>query len=325
MVYNKPMAEAAWVDVCYRAGAEHAGWRVDIFLRSKMKRRSREEIQAWMARGQVMRGGRALKPADRLRAQDEVLVRFARREDPPARYESLPVVYEDECLLAVNKPGRLLSHPTDKVRRDSVTEILAAHFNGARPHLVHRLDRETSGLLVLSKTKEAAKSLTDQFVSRGVKKCYLALVRGRVPWREKLVEAPLSRAGGDIWVRQMVSADGVAAATRFRRLAMGEADSLVSAEPKTGRLHQIRAHLSWLGYPVLGDKLYQDGGSAYLKMTRGQIADEDLESLGAARQMLHSWTLELRHPANGKILRLCAPLPEDFALAAKFRAIACPE
>ncbi|HVA67482.1 MAG TPA: RluA family pseudouridine synthase [Elusimicrobiota bacterium] len=319
------MTEAAWVDVSYRAGAEHAGWRADVFLRAKMKRRSRGEIQEWMERGQVFRGGRALKPADRVRAQDEVLVRFARREDPPARFQSLPVVYEDECLLAVNKPGRLLSHPTDKVRRDSVTEILAAHFSGARPHLVHRLDRETSGLLVLAKTKQAAKNLTDQFVSRGVKKRYLALARGRVPWREKLAEAPLSRAGGEIWVRQEVRAGGVAAVTRFRRLALGEAASLVSAEPKTGRLHQIRAHLSWLGYPVLGDKLYQDGGRAYLKMTRGQIADEDLEALGGARQMLHSWALELRHPVGGEILRLRAPLPEDFALAAKARGIICPE
>ncbi len=319
------MTEAAWVEVSYRAEAEHAGRRADVFLCGRMKRRSRAQIQGWMAAGRVTRAGRALKPSDRVRARDEIRVRFERREDPPARFESLPIVYEDEQLLAVNKPGRLLSHPTDKIRRNSVTEILSRHLGGARPHLVHRLDRETSGLLILAKTKAAARSLTDQFATRGAQKRYLALVRGRVLWRATEADAPLARSGGEIWVRQEVSPDGAPTLTRFKRLAVGGGASLVAAEPKTGRLHQIRAHLSWLGHPVLGDKLYQDGGSAYLKMTRGQIAPEDLAALGAERQMLHAWTLSLRHPRDGRLLNLRAPLPEDFLSVAQSLGLACPE
>ncbi|MDE2313403.1 MAG: RluA family pseudouridine synthase, partial [Elusimicrobia bacterium] len=240
-------------------------------------------------------------------------------------FESLPIIYEDESMLAVNKPGRLLSHPTDKIRRDSVTEILSRHLGGVRPHLAHRLDRETSGLLILAKTKTAARSLTEQFAARGAQKRYLALVRGRVSWRAKEADAPLARSSGEIWVRQEVSSEGAPALTRFRRLSVGGGASLVAAEPKTGRMHQIRAHLSWLGHSLLGDKLYQDGGSAYLKMTRGQIAPEDLAALGAERQMLHAWTLSLRHPKDGRLLKLRAPLPGDFISAARSFGVACPE
>ncbi|MHB2025807.1 MAG: RluA family pseudouridine synthase [Elusimicrobiota bacterium] len=305
-----------WHDVFYVAGPEHAGVRVDIFLRLKLKGRSRGQIQSWMAEGRILLGGRcAVKPAHRLRAGDALTLRVLRRTDPPAAFGEIPVIYEDECLLAVNKPGCLLTHPTDKTRQNSATEIVARQMGGRRPFLIHRLDRETSGVLLFAKTSDAARELASQFSERAARKRYVAAVKGRVLWQKKTVDAPLSHMGGEIRVRQDVCENGVPASTSFERLAALDGMSLILAEPKTGRLHQIRAHLSWIGHPVLGDKLYQDGGRAYLKMTKGGITADDLLRLGAPRQMLHAWTLSLIHPLTRRPLLIAAPLPPDFILA----------
>jgi 23S rRNA pseudouridine1911/1915/1917 synthase len=228
--------------------------------------------------------------------------------------DRLEVLFEDNHLLAVDKTGHVLSHPTDKVVENTVTTILRKQLPALKLHLVHRLDRETSGVLLLAKDPRTARLINEAFFDHSVEKTYWALAAGRVAWARKTVDAPIGRAGGEIKVRQAVgAADGAqTAVTNFRRLEAGTALSLVAARPETGRLHQIRVHLAHLGHPVLGDKLYTHDGSYYMKAVRKELTDADLDALGAPRQMLHARTLEFMHPITKKKLRLRSPLPEDF-------------
>jgi 23S rRNA pseudouridine1911/1915/1917 synthase len=211
----------------------------------------------------------------------------------------------------VDKPAPLLCHPTDKIQNNTVTSVLQRQFPGLRLHLAHRLDRETSGVLLLAKDPRTARRLAACFIDRLVKKEYLALVSGEVSWRRKTVDAPLGKEGLEIKVRQAIGA-GAAARTEFERLTRGAGISLVRARPLTGRLHQIRVHLAHLGHPVLGDKLYTGKGELYMKAVRKTLDEADWAELGAPRQMLHAQRLRLPHPATGQELSLAAPLPEDF-------------
>lgn len=304
--------------------------RLDVFLSRRLHGYSRAAVQRMIAEGRVLLRGARARPAARVDRGDTVVVRYPRRPDPPPRYDRLPVIHEDGAVLAVNKPGGMLSHPTDKVLRNAVTTILAGQFPGRRLHLVHRLDRETSGVLVLAKDPVTARALQERFAGRVVRKEYLALVRGRVRFRRRVVDRPLAREGGEIKVRQTVADEtgarsagsspedprtrppqdvhcGRSAVTVFERVAAGLGCSLVRARPLTGRLHQIRVHLAWLGHPVLGDKLYTGEGGYYLKAVSGELTRRDLRELGAARQMLHA-----RRVLLGGRLDLEAPLPDDF-------------
>jgi 23S rRNA pseudouridine1911/1915/1917 synthase len=307
------MESKDWVEVRLEARPDHDGLRLDVFLAARLQRLSRAEAQKLIEQGRVRLPGRPAKASCRLASGEAVLVLYPRRVDPPARCETLKILFEDEWLLAVDKPAGVLSHPSDKMKRNSVTSILKAQFPGLRPHTVHRLDRETSGALLLAKTAPAARALSDAFAERRVKKEYLALVSGRVAFEYKLVDAPLRRAPGPIRVRQMCGPGGDLAITEIERLAAADDRSLVRASPKTGRLHQIRAHLAWLGHPVLGDKIYQGDGGAYLRATAGELAAEDLAAVGALRQMLHARSIALTHPMTGARLSIEVEPPADFA------------
>ena len=309
---SDPLPSERWIDIPYRAELAHAGLRLDAFLRERLKGRSRVEIQQLIESGRVSLRGRSLKAATRVKAGETVLVRYERRADPPAAFDSLTILFEDEHLIAVDKPGRLLSHPTDKVRRNSATEILSRQLGGARVHLVHRLDRETSGVLLLTKTREAAATMTDAFTRRAVAKEYLAVVHGRIAWDRKTVDAPLAAEGREIKVRQKAAADGSPAITEFFHVGFAGDRSLILAKPKTGRLHQIRAHLALTGHPVVGDKLYHGNGEAYLKAMAKTLEEADIAELGAARQLLHARKARFPHPATGRTIEIVAPIPTDF-------------
>lgn len=300
--------------VCDRK--EAAGGRVDAFLAARLRGWSRAAVQRFIRAGRVFVRGRRAKAATRVGAEDRVVVRFPRREDPPAQAAELAVLYEDERLLAVDKPAGMLSHPTDKVYNNAATTVLGRQFPGLRPRLVHRLDRETSGVLLFAKDPEAARLAAESFAGRRVRKEYLALVAGRVAFARRLVRAAIGREGGAIKVRQ---GTGMAlarpACTAIERVAAGAGASLVRARPRTGRLHQIRVHLAGLGHPVLGDKLYAGTGEAYLRAVRRELTEADLARLGARRQMLHAWRLELPHPESGRRLAIRAPVPADMAAA----------
>lgn len=294
-------------------GAE--GGRLDVFLAARIKGSTRSGIQRMVAEGRVRVDGRpgGARPAMRVGADDVVVVEYPRREDPPARAAALSVLYEDDRLLVVDKPAGVLSHPTDKTSRNSVTEILKAQFPGARFLLAHRLDRETSGVLALTKDAEAARHLQEQFERRETAKEYLALVHGRPAWSETVADFPLAKEGGGVKVRQAVSPSGFPAVTEFRVLSSSKSAALVLCRPKTGRLHQLRVHLSHLGHPILGDLLYGFDPTLYLKAVTGAITPEDRLRSGAPRQMLHAARLSFRLPSDSRLIAVDSVPPGDFA------------
>ncbi len=301
-----------WVVVPFRVLKEHGGMRLDAYLAQRLHKYSRAHVQRIIDGGRVTLRGRPAKASGRVACGETVTVRYPRAEEPPVPHETMPILYRDDALVVIDKPGGVLSHPTDKILHNAVTTILTRQL-GRKPHLAHRLDRETSGALVLALTPEAARALFEQFVGREVRKEYLAVVFGEVPWRTKTVDAPLGPEGGEIKVRQKVG-EGRPATTEFARLATDGRLSLVSAKPKTGRLHQIRAHLAHLGHPVVGDKLYVGRGEAYMKAVRRELLRADLDALGADRQLLHAWKIAFAHPVTGAKMNVVAPAPADFPL-----------
>ncbi len=304
-----------WIDVPFRALKEHEGRRLDAFLAARLgKKYSRAAVQKLIEEGLVSRSGRAVKAAARVSEGETVLIRYPRAEEPPVPHETMPVLFQDERIVVISKPGGTLSHPTDKVLRNTVTNLLAKQL-GRKVHLAHRLDRETSGAMVLALDADAARSLYEQFFARTVRKEYLAVVFGSVAWTKTVVDAPLGAEGKAIRVRRSVGgAQGQSAVTEFCRLATDGRLSLVSALPRTGRLHQIRAHLAYIGHPLVGDKLYCGEGEVYMKAVRKEVSRADLDALGADRQLLHSWRLSFQHPGDGRALSFEAPVPDDFPL-----------
>lgn len=303
--------DPAWVEVPFEVQKPQDGQRVDAFLAARLHRYSRSEVQRVVAEGRVFVRGKAAKASTRVADGETVIVRYPKRDEPPAKVDRLDVLYEDEWLLAVDKPAGVLSHPTDKVVANTVTSVLKTQRPGMVPRLAHRLDRETSGVLLLAKDVETSRALAEAFLSRRVEKEYLAVVLGRVAWRTKTVDEPIGREDAEIKVRQAVG-EGSSAVTDFTLVEARDDLSLVSARPRTGRLHQIRVHLAHLGHPVAGDKLYIGAGEAYMKAVKRELTAEDVAALGADRQLLHARRLTLTHPGTKKKLVIEAPLPADF-------------
>ncbi len=301
-----------WIEVPFRVLKEHDGLRLDAYLALRLHKYSRAKVQRLIDDGRVFRTGRGVKASGRVNWDETILIRYPRMAEPPAFCEMLSIVHQEDSFVVIDKPAGVLSHPTDKILHNTVTAILTRQL-GRKVFLSHRLDRETSGLMVLALDASAARALYDQFVGREVQKEYLAVVFGDAAWTMKTVDAPLGPEGGEIKVRQAVGA-GAPAVTEFERLAGDGRLTLVAAKPRTGRLHQIRAHLAHLGHPVVGDKLYVDGGAAYMKAVRRELQPEDLAALGAPRQLLHAWRLSFAHPRTGARLNFAAPVPADFPL-----------
>jgi 23S rRNA pseudouridine1911/1915/1917 synthase len=307
--------EIDWIEVPFRVLKEHEGRRLDAFLAERLgKKYSRMAVQKLIDDGLVTRTSRPVKASARVGEGETVLIRYPRVEEPPVPHETMPLLYQDERIVVISKPGGTLSHPTDKVLHNTVTHLLSKQL-GRKVDLAHRLDRETSGTMVLALDVDAARSLYEQFVAHGVKKEYLAVVFGEVKWTEKIVDAPLGEEGKAIRVRRAVGgANGQAAVTEFRRIKTDGRLSLVSAMPRTGRLHQIRAHLAHIDHPLVGDKLYCGDGEVYMKAVRKEVSRADLDALGADRQLLHAWRLSFKHPGDGRPLSFEAPVPADFPL-----------
>ena len=307
--------EIDWIEVPFRVLKEHEGRRLDAFLAERLgKKYSRMAVQKLIDDGLVSRASRPVKASARVGEGETVMIRYPRVEEPPVPHETMPILFQDERIVVISKPGGTLSHPTDKVLHNTVTHLLSKQLD-RKVYLAHRLDRETSGTMVLALDVDAARSLYEQFVAHGVRKEYLAVVFGATAWAETVVDAPLGEEGKSIRVRRAVGgANGQSAVTEFRRLATDGRLSLVSAMPRTGRLHQIRAHLAHIGHPLVGDKLYCGDGEVYMKAVRKEVSRADLDALGADRQLLHAWRLSFKHPGDGRPLSFEAPVPADFPL-----------
>jgi 23S rRNA pseudouridine1911/1915/1917 synthase len=289
--------------------ADHDGERLDAFLARRWEQKlSRSYAHKLIADGLVTVNGAPSKPSHRLKHGDDVVILLPPPEVTALEAEAIPlrVVYQDEDVIVVDKPAGLTVHPAAGHPRGTLVNALLtvcpelANIKGTlRPGIVHRLDKDTSGLLVVAKNETAQASLARQIKDREVHKLYLALVRGRVEPPQGVIDAPIGRHPRRR-KRMAVVEGGREAQTRYRvRESLhddaGVSYSLVEAEPLTGRTHQIRVHFASIGHPVVGDRLY---GKA---------------STLVGRQFLHAWRLGFRLPASGRYRQFESSLPPDLA------------
>jgi 23S rRNA pseudouridine1911/1915/1917 synthase len=237
---------------------------------------------------------------------------------PPFAEPNVPlyfdVLHEDEALVAVDKPAGLPVHPSATYHKNTLTYLLRQRFGDGAPQIAHRLDRETSGLLLCGRTRAAERELKIAFENRRVSKRYLAIVRGVMPDDEGRIELPMDRAKEGLHILMEVTpqGEGYPSVTRYRVVARRGDATLVSLAPESGRQHQLRVHLSAVGFPILGDKLYgPEGVQPFLDYIETGMNDALRKRLGHDRQALHAYELELTHPTTGEPMTLRAPLAED--------------
>lgn len=299
-------AEDAAVEVRrFEVGVGSDGERLDKVLVTQAGEFSRSHLQSLVERGLVRLDGVLARGASqRLRAGQRVEIELQPTDESRAFLPQpmpLAVVHEDAHLLVIDKPAGLVVHPAPGHWQGTLVNGLLAYHSGAaalpRAGIVHRLDKDTSGLMVVAKTLTAMTALTRAIAARAVRREYLALVHGALPAEPFSVEAPIGRDPVSR-VRMAVLASGKPARTDVQRLGFDGRVSAARCRLHTGRTHQIRVHLAWRGHPLVGDALY--GGAPALGMTR---------------QALHAARLGFDHPATGSALAFEAPLPADLAAA----------
>jgi 23S rRNA pseudouridine1911/1915/1917 synthase len=304
------------VRVRFTVEPNYAGWRLDRYLQEKIRRLSRVRVQYLIDHRLQAEGGRVLKASTRVvPGLAFVLLRDA--EPEPETPLEFRVVHDDGALVVVDKPAGLPVHPTARYAAHTFTAAAKLRFPGRKIDPAHRLDRETSGLLACGGAPEFTKRMKRDFADGLVAKTYLALAVGHPRADRFEVDAPLALTGASaVRVRMHVDAAGLPSVTAFevleRRAAPdGTPVALLACRPRTGRQHQIRAHLLHAGLPMVGDKIYGPDETIFDRFTKREMTDDDLARLRLPRHALHAWRLELLHPRTREDVRLEAPLAED--------------
>ena len=281
--------------------ADVGGERLDRFVDRRCAGISRSRAQALIAQGCVRVDGKAVKASTRLKAGQavEVVMPEPARTGLAAQDIPIEIVYEDADLLVVNKRAGMATHPAPGHPDGTLVNAVLARCpdlgaigGTVRPGIVHRLDKDTSGLMVVAKNDEAHRGLSEQLKRREFTKAYIALAHGRVSPAEAVIDAPIGRDPGNR-KRMAIAQNGREAVTRYKVVNWYAAHTLVDVTPTTGRTHQIRAHFAALGHPLVGDATY---GRAYA---------------GLERHFLHASRLGFRHPRDGGYREFCAELPEE--------------
>ena len=286
----------------------HAPKRLDVYLAQVFSGQfSREEIKNALRKGNVLLNGQAAKPRALVKEGDLIEGSISSPQPSQLLPESIPIkiVYEDDWLLVVDKPAGMVVHPGPGNKHGTLVNALlgkgvalSSVEERLRPGIVHRLDKETSGLLLVAKDNQSHRLLQAQFASRTLSKTYIALVEGRVEFEEGRVSEPIGRHPKVLQKMAVLKTDRAKEAeTHYRVLQRFPHATLLEVKPLTGRTHQIRVHLAHLGHPVAGDSLYGREGRK-----------ERLVS----RHALHASKIQFTHPKTGKIMKFESPLPEDF-------------
>lgn len=288
-----------------------AGRRFDAVLAELFPEHSRSRLAGWIKAGQARLDGRDARPRDPVRGGELVTVdaEIGIATDAPAEDIALDVLFEDAHVIVVNKPAGLVVHPGAGNPAGTLVNALL-HRDAAlaalpRAGIVHRLDKDTSGVMVIARTLEAHTALVEQLSARRVHRQYLAVVVGALV-SGGTANAPIDRHPRDR-LRMAVREDGKEAVTHFRLRERFRAHTLLECRLETGRTHQIRVHMAHLKHPIVGDPLY--GGP--LKLPRGASEDTVAMLRGFRRQALHAETLEFAHPVTGEPVRCSAPMPAD--------------
>lgn len=283
---------------------EESGQRIDKYIAEKQEI-SRVAVQRLIEEENILVNGKATKSSYLTQVGDVVTIQIPEVKEIGLQPQELPldVIYEDEDIIVINKAKGMVVHPAAGNPDGTLVNAIMAHCKGKlsgiggelRPGIVHRLDKDTSGLLVIAKNDKAHLAMSEQIQNREVKKTYLALVRGIVPENEATIKMPIGRSTKDR-KKMAVTPKGKEAITHFKVLERFEKYTYLEVKIETGRTHQIRVHMAEIGHPVVGDMVYSNGKNEF------QIEG----------QMLHAHRLEFKHPITKKDMCLEAPLPEYF-------------
>ncbi len=305
--------------------AAHAGMRLDVFLAHQLPQFSRGQLRAAVQAGKGTVDGQRQKPSFRVRSGQvvELVGVEVPREGPTPEDIPLEILYEDEHLVAVNKPPAMVVHPARGNWKGTLTNALAAHFQqlsdaggGHRPGIVHRLDRDTSGVILVAKTNAAHYALADAFHDREVEKEYWAYVSGEPDRDADVIDQPI---GAHPYQREKMAIrkhhESARRAESFYRVAERYGGyARIDVYPKTGRTHQIRVHLAHIGCPVLCDRLY----AGHAKLTARTLVPSAEDDLILSRQALHARRIAIEHPITRVKLEIVAPLPHDLQLLVRW-------
>lgn len=280
-----------------------AGQRADVGLASLLEL-TRSNMQKLLEEGRAVRGSKVLKANYKLKAGDEITVTLPEPQPLDVQPEDIPldIIYEDEDVVVVNKARGMVVHPAAGNYSGTLVNALLYHcknlsgINGViRPGIVHRLDKDTSGIMICAKNDAAHLSLSKQIQEKSAQRTYLAIVRGNIKTDSGVIETLIARDKNDRKKMAVVKEDGRTAVTEYEVLERFGKYTIVRCKLRTGRTHQIRVHMEYLGYPLVGDPKYSPMKTPF--SIKGQA--------------LHSQTLEFTHPRTGERLRFEAPLPED--------------
>ena len=300
------MTSPATSRVAFRPDETEAGERIDVVLARRLSV-PRTLVQRALKQGTVTVAGEAVRPSYRLEPGDTVAGEVPERAGGPPLAEDIPIAvrYSDDRVLVVSKPAGLVTHPARGHDRGTLVNALLAlgeplaGKGSVRPGIVHRLDKDTSGLLLVAKDDAAQAELVDALRRREVERRYLALIKGAPAAARSTVDAPVGRDPRRRW-RMAVVPDGRPSVTHLETVGSAHGFTLLEVKLETGRTHQIRVHLAHLGHPVLGDRTY--GG-----------ASEDARALGLTRPFLHAHRLSFPLPGSGRRIEVADPLPPELA------------
>ncbi len=313
----RPADEAEeFVEIEFTVEPNYNGWRLDRYLCEKIRRLSRTRAQQIIRRSVV--SDRRLKPSTRVKPGLTFKLR-RRAADEPDTPREFTELFQDDALLVVDKPAGLPMHPSARYHNGTLVNVIRTRYGpDFRADPAHRLDRETSGIIVCGRTLESCQRLMRSFMEGEVHKEYLAITEGAPTEDTFEIDAPI--AEGTELIRIAVRIDrevGKPARTRFQVLRRFERDgaefALVRAFPETGRQHQIRIHLREAGYPIVGDKMYGPDESYFDRFSKRSLEPEAWEKLRLPRHALHAARLRFPHPVTGAVVEFESPLPEDLS------------
>ena len=283
---------------------EESGQRIDKYIAEKQEL-SRVAVQRLIEEGNILVNGKKAKPSYAVQVGDEVIIQMPEAKETDLKPQDIPldIIYEDNDIIVVNKAKGMVVHPAVGNPDGTLVNAIMAHCKGnlsgiggeLRPGIVHRLDKDTSGLLIIAKNDKAHLRISEQIQNRQVKKTYLALVKGIVPENEATIKMPIGRSTKDR-KKMAVTSKGKEAITHFKVLERFEKYTYLEVNIETGRTHQIRVHMAEIGHPVVGDMVYSNGKNEF-----------NIEG-----QMLHAYRLEFKHPITDTEMCLEASLPEYF-------------
>ena len=285
--------------------ADLENMRLDAYIASKKENISRTNIQRLIEEGSILVNGQKKKISYKVQIGDSIEINIPEAKETDIKAEDIPlkIVYEDSDIIVVNKPKGMVVHPAngnpDGTLVNAIMNICKGSLSGIggeiRPGIVHRLDKDTSGLLIVAKNDLAHMNMSTQIKNREVKKIYIALVKGNINENEATINMPIGRSTKDR-KKMAVRKEGKEAVTHFKVLKRYGDYTLLKIKIDTGRTHQIRVHMAEIGHPVVGDMVYSKGKNEF----------------GVEGQMLHATSLDFKHPITGKEMHLEADLPEYF-------------